>query len=1635
MKMRTIGVVIVGLVVLLCTLFVPARAEDGACLLGIQTAIHSNGSRVVVGDRPVDARSLPFIEDDRTQILLQFSGKTPAVWTANEIERGWRFDLSECRNMVTVSRLHVGHDPVEMIKVVEHDGDLSVVVLLSAPARADVELLEGILRISLEKTGSVFSDHGAIAPIPSEKLMAALPGLEGVRAGRRGSVVELRLKLSKPPLDFKTVRATKQMLIDFPGYRNNSGQPVFAIEDPLLELVRVVEGTDGIRIIACLSTAFKSKVYQEDSSIVAMFELAAPPGPEEKKTKSSFKKTEYSVPLGRVTGFREVAAVEESDSGDVERLKALAARVRAEISGTEDSVPAVVPPEVPVLPVSVNTLKDIELVKVTGAEELILLTEKPPAYDITWQDNLQMTLHLKGISAVLDEGVRLFYGDFLKLVRVTAGDDEVALVMSFSRPSKVEVRPEGRYLVAKVIEREDGDEFYSGTSSAKLMVQKAVEALRSASDEERKKAAAAVPEIPALPQGEPVRGEFTEPALDIEPVSAVSLEPEDVPSVNAIKDIKVTEENGRGVIVMTMSKQTDFKSVTLPKQLILTFPETVPGEGPATRLLEKDLLRFIRTYQRDGGLGVIAKFSRPVTNDVHKDGSRVVVSYHEEGTTAYAPEGIEAIQPLDSVPEPVSKAPQTPVAIPDEVIARIADIKERFKAVTKEMVQKKTVGSMEPSEAGEKAIAQTETVGAEEPSEAGEKAIAQTEIVGAEELSEAGEITSGQPVGVPSVFSSEETLPEELIPEELVLEETPVEAAVDGEPVPETDELPIDLSMIPTIPEPPAAVADKEPVPVPLEELISPVPEEMTLESAAEPQPAEAVSVADDVVSGEPVEVVPEGEPGVLTDIKVLERPDGGPRVLVCVGGKPEFKVVHTPRQIIVDMPGVTQGMKKDVVLVGRWGIKLVRMVPVISGTRMIIALQEHMALEEKALTAEGIAFDFPGPELSLEDKLRAEAESIMGEDLAAEGEIGEDVEAIPVDKPAVLGEVVEIPEELEEVEYFPPVEDDLEPETVTPPASAEPVVIKDDTTGIMVTVSDEPASGKTKVEDLLSVIDALSETDIPSEVGLTEEAPESGEESLEELTARARLIIERMRADRKRGKTTGPGEGEAAAMPKGKALIDIKVVELKGHSQVVLELNEPATHHIVKTPRQIIINLEDVQNVIRDHTKLVFKEPVKVIRTNPFDDDLRVIVVLTRPVRSTLYQRKASLVLDLVTEEAPKPLVETTPSPEPAPPEPGFEPVRPVAGVEAGLTGLEVPAAGTTLTGFRSVTGDRGVVESDVLEDDYVPTAGIQRALSIARQREKAYQLYVAGEAAAERGDWEESVGSFKEALELTPGDLTVIRALNTAVPRARVIDLHRRGRDYQKNAEIYKAIWAFKEGLKIDPENVQLKYALNEAEGEERVLLHLQQGKDYYLRKLYEKAVPEFKEAVENDYNNAAAHHYLGLCYIGLKWFKAAVAELETALKLAPYDKDIRVAVEEARQREKIQEFYRLGQTHEKNQQWDLAVKYYEDALSIERHLESGQDDVSDRFLKEGLRHFNGRQYQKATASFREVLKLSPQNLKANYWLGRTLMITGQIARAVAAFKRVVELDPTNSISVESLMALSGEDTVALKDLGIED
>ncbi len=1510
-------------------------AGEEMCMLGIQTAVIKDGNRIVVGDRPVDTRNLPFADNGQTQILVQFAGEIPQKWKVNPMTRGWRLDILGCQSMVTVSSLHVGHDPIDTIKVVQQNGNVALALRLLSPAELETEIVGEYLRLSLKKTGATYEEKKvALLPVGSD-LKTARPALTNVSAGHQEGFIALELKLSSPPLDFKTIRASRQLLIDLPGFGNGSGRSMFEINNPLLEVVRIVEGQDGIRVIACMTGSFKSRVSQIDGSIKVMIEPAVP----DDVSRLEKAKKMSPVPLGKVTEFKEIASVEgEEILTNMEQIEELTKKIRSRIANETEN--------------EANTLKNIEWVKVSRGEEIILITNEPPEYEIVHQDEFQVTLRLSDIVREMDEGVRLFYGEFLKLVRVVSNDEGVDLAFSFSRPSKLEIRPEGRFLVASVLPlvAEGEESFVPETSASRLMVEKAIKSLRS----DHSDVAATV-------------------ADQKDSVAAASGDR------NTLLELNVFEEPGRGVIVLHLEKPAEFKYVVRNKQLILTLSSTSHGGESSTQVINKDLLKFVRSYNRAGGLGVLAVFDRPVECDVRGEGTKLVLAYHEKGTAG--PVGdlmtrIPLIDSLSALPEKAEPGPGEKSS--DDTVERIKKIKDRLMAV----VEKSEKDAEE-----------------EEPLD---------EVIELEIIEKVQEIEVLEDK-IPDVEPEEEVTLEKLIIEEEIKEikerlrflekpehstETVVEKPAALKP---------DLSGIPVIPVLPVGEEADTPV-VPLEKIVLEEPETaiepeleiVEIEKLPEVEEAAKEPAVEEAALGEPEHpLVEEPSVTVITGVEVKEQ-DGGVILKVNTTGTPVYRLIQTPRQLILDFEGIEERIEEDVIPVQQHGIKLVRVFPVPTGARAIVALQRAMKLNEEEVSSNGLRVSLKFTEKTLEEKLRISAEEMFveeGKEVSGEGE-----------EPEI---------ESEEMMF----EDELSLEEM-------------DGTGEL------PDIGKlSETEELPEII----ESDKPEE-----EKPETGE-----LSSRVRGLIDRMKADRERSTkvdsepveddssdTVGDlivEEEEPEPVIDGTALMDVSFVELKGHHQVVLKLNRPATYHIIKTPKQIILNLEKVKSALKGMTKLIFKPPVKVIRTNPSGNDLRVIVVLTRSIRSTLYQREASLVLDLVTEEPPKPLIEAESSPDLAMPHIGFEPVRAVGTTMTMPVLEEKPVSGTAPTGFRPTMDGQPIVESWDREADYVSSEGIKRALSIARQREKSYMLYIAGEAAAERGDWAEAMAKFRQALEITPGDLNVIRALNTAVPKARVLNLYQRGREYQKSKEIYKAIWAYREGLKLDPVNVQLKYALKEAEKEEQVLLHLDQGRNYYLRKNYEKAVPQLKQAVEKDPNNATSYHYLGLCYMNLKWFKAAVAELGTALKLAPYDKDVRTALEEARQRERIQELYRLGQTHEKNGKWDLAVKYYEDALNLERGLDTDQSTVADTFLKEGLRHFNQKEFRKAIASFREVLKVAPQNLKANYWLGRSLMVTGEISRAVAAFKRVVELDPSNSISIEELLAVAGDDAKTFKKLGL--
>ncbi len=68
----------------------------------------------------------------------------------------------------------------------------------------------------------------------------------------------------------------------------------------------------------------------------------------------------------------------------------------------------------------------------------------------------------------------------------------------------------------------------------------------------------------------------------------------------------------------------------------------------------------------------------------------------------------------------------------------------------------------------------------------------------------------------------------------------------------------------------------------------------------------------------------------------------------------------------------------------------------------------------------------------------------------------------------------------------------------------------------------------------------------------------------------------------------------------------------------------------------------------------------------------------------------------------------------------------------------------------------------------------------------------------------------------------------------------------------------------------------------------------------------------------------------------------------------------------------------------------------------------EEAERYNREGAGYFNNGDYDAALASFKEAIRLKPDNWKAHYNLGATYVKKGQWDASIDSFKEVVRLEP---------------------------
>lgn len=154
----------------------------------------------------------------------------------------------------------------------------------------------------------------------------------------------------------------------------------------------------------------------------------------------------------------------------------------------------------------------------------------------------------------------------------------------------------------------------------------------------------------------------------------------------------------------------------------------------------------------------------------------------------------------------------------------------------------------------------------------------------------------------------------------------------------------------------------------------------------------------------------------------------------------------------------------------------------------------------------------------------------------------------------------------------------------------------------------------------------------------------------------------------------------------------------------------------------------------------------------------------------------------------------------------------------------------------------------------------------------------------------------------------------------------------------------------------------------------------------KKYEEAAVKLKKSIALDNTNYLAHYYLGVIYFEQSKFQEAAEPLLKVIELNPnYGQAYRL----------------LAGVYEKLGDNAQAEKYTKLAQ------EKGGKTPADVY-NEGIAAFNANDMNKAIEAFNETIKMDDTFAPAYYQLGLSYVNKGENEKAIAAFKKYLELKP---------------------------
>jgi protein O-mannosyl-transferase len=235
----------------------------------------------------------------------------------------------------------------------------------------------------------------------------------------------------------------------------------------------------------------------------------------------------------------------------------------------------------------------------------------------------------------------------------------------------------------------------------------------------------------------------------------------------------------------------------------------------------------------------------------------------------------------------------------------------------------------------------------------------------------------------------------------------------------------------------------------------------------------------------------------------------------------------------------------------------------------------------------------------------------------------------------------------------------------------------------------------------------------------------------------------------------------------------------------------------------------------------------------------------------------------------------------------------------------------------------------------------------------------YNYGNALLQKGDVNDAITQYQDALNIDPHDAVARNNLGTAM---------------LKNGQVDEAINQYREAIQNDPGYI---------------LAHINLANQLLPKGQVDEAIAQYREALKIDPDDPAALHNLGNALLQKGEVDEAIAQYQEEIKINP---DYALA------------YYNLGNALAQKEQMDSAISQYQAALKLDPDYALAHANLGNALYQKG-------QVDEAISQYQQALKINPDDAAVHNNLAAALLQKGRVDEAAVQFVAALKIHPENA------------------------